>query len=213
MASEDLGFFIDAIGMLEDDVKRIAQSNRDARAHDREKLAEIKEIVERQAGQQAELQRQIEALKDEIESLRSEREASAAASSAAVRKALADEQEDLLRAQKRASVVQAVLFVLVLAVALGAATLILQAFNSLNASIEVVNSAVAGWADAVNQTNELAAQINEALGTALSPVSADAPRVPDLTAPIQAFFNALAMIIGAAGAVGLVAFLFSRLRR
>ena len=109
--------------------------------------------------------------------------------------------------------VQGVLFILVLAVTLGAATLILQAFNSLNASIEGVNSAIAGWTDAVNQTNELAAQVNEALGTTLNPVEVNAPRVPDLTAPIQAFFNALAMIIGVAGAVGLIAFLFSRLRR
>lgn len=210
---DDAPLFADALDMLDEDVKRIAQSNRDARAHDREKLAEIKEIVEQQAEQGVELQRQIEELKDEIDALRSEREASAAAVSAAVRKALADEQEDLLRAQKRASVVQAVLFILVLAVTLGAATLILQAFNSLNASIEGVNSAIAGWTDAVNQTNELAAQVNEALGTTLNPVEVNAPRVPDLTAPIQAFFNALAMIIGVAGAVGLIAFLFSRLRR
>lgn len=210
---DDAPLFADALDMLDEDVKRIAQSNRDARAHDREKLAEIKEIVEQQAEQGVELQRQIEELKDEIDALRSEREASAAAVSVAVRKALADEQEDLLRAQKRASVVQAVLFILVLAVTLGAATLILQAFNSLNASIEGVNSAIAGWTDAVNQTNELAAQVNEALGTTLNPVEVNAPRVPDLTAPIQAFFNALAMIIGVAGAVGLIAFLFSRLRR
>lgn len=210
---DDAPLFADALDMLDEDVKRIAQSNRDARAHDREKLAEIKEIVEQQAEQGVELQRQIEELKDEIDALRSEREASAAAVSAAVRKALADEQEDLLRAQKRASVVQGVLFILVLAVTLGAATLILQAFNSLNASIEGVNSAIAGWTDAVNQTNELAAQVNEALGTTLNPVEVNAPRVPDLTAPIQAFFNALAMIIGVAGAVGLIAFLFSRLRR